>query len=100
VRSDLRALLENVSLTTIGLGVAFGYALVSFATGVGQFVDGLLTHTSSSDDGDYGQALTWRVGHRVLSLDTTLIGAVEIVVVLAVAYYVRRAGTSTARATT
>jgi hypothetical protein len=93
VREDLAALVKDVGLTTIGLGVALGYALLSFATGVAVFVDGLLTHVSSSDSVGYsGQGLSWLVGHRLVSLDQVLIGAIELAVVLAAVYYVRRAG--------
>jgi hypothetical protein len=94
VRDDLAALVKDVGLATVGLGVAFGYALFNFAGGVAQFVDGLLTRASSTDGTGSGLGLTWDVGHRLVTLDAMLVGAVELIVVLAAAYYVRRVGRS------
>jgi hypothetical protein len=97
VRDDLAALVKDVGLTTIGLGVAFGYALFSFGSGVATFVDGLLTRTSSSSSDssytiDTGPGLSWQVGHRLVTLDAMLIGAIELLVVLAAAYFLRQPG--------
>lgn len=94
MREELLALVKDIGLTTVGLGVAFGYALFNFAGGVAQLVDGLLTHASSTDGPGSGPGLTWDVGHRVVTLDALLVGAIELIVVLAAAYYVRRAGRS------
>lgn len=88
VRSELKALVKDIGLTTIGLGVAFGYALISFAGGFGQFVDQLFTHVGPDDD--YGGGLTWVVGRHVISLDLLVIGAIELVVVCIVGYLVLR----------
>jgi hypothetical protein len=98
VRDDLAALVEDVGLATVGLGVAFGYALYSFGVGVAQLVDGLLTRTSSSSESvGAGPGLTWRVDGRLVTVDALLVGAIELAVVLAAAYLVRRAGRTRGR---
>jgi hypothetical protein len=82
---------------TLAFGLALGYALFDLAQGVAEFVDALTTHLPATGDdvisytltARFGGGLTWRIGHRVLTLDGILSGLIEVALVLAVAAYVR-----------
>ena len=94
LRDDLERLLEDVTLLTIGFAIALGWSLFQFARGVATFVDGLTTHLPPNDEGGFsfgsvGGGMTWQVGHHIVSLDGMLTGLIELLLVLAVAVYVR-----------
>jgi uncharacterized membrane protein YjjB (DUF3815 family) len=92
VREDLDRLLRDVTLVTLALAVATGWSLYQLAHGVATFVDGLFVHLPSGG-GYYPQAglgLTWTAGHRVITLDAILVGAIELALVLLAAHRVAR----------
>jgi hypothetical protein len=95
MRDDLDALLDDTTLTTLLLAIAIGWSLYQFAHGVGTLIDGLLTHLlpSANDSFSYpisGGALTWVVGHRLVTLDAAFIGAIELAIAVAAAVFVQR----------
>ncbi len=92
MRDDLERLLDDITLVTLALAIAVGYALFQFAHGVAVLVDGAATHLPSGDlfGGVSGYGLTWQVGHHLLSFDSLVVGAIELVVALAAAVWVAR----------
>jgi hypothetical protein len=91
VLDAVEEVLADVKLTTLAFAIAIGWSIYQVAYGVGQLVDGLLTHLSSDGSG-FGPtgALTWVVGHHIVSLDTLLVGVLELTTALVVAAFVRR----------
>jgi hypothetical protein len=94
VLDELDELIRDATLTTLLLAIAIGWSLYQFAHGVGTLIDGLLTRlppgVSSFSGPISGGALTWVVGHRVVSLDAVLIGATELAVTVTAGVLIRR----------
>ncbi|HEY4346668.1 MAG TPA: hypothetical protein VGM80_03700 [Gaiellaceae bacterium] len=89
---ELENILRDVTMTGLAFAIAIGWSLLQVAQGVSTFVEGLATHVS--DQGSYAGsfaagAMTWTVGHHVLTIDGLVTGLVELAVVLATAAYVR-----------
>jgi len=95
MRDDLDSLLRDTTLTTLLLAIAIGWSLYQFVHGVGTFIDGLLTHLPPGVSDSFsapisGGALTWVVGHRLVSLDAALIGAIELSIAATAAVFIQR----------
>jgi hypothetical protein len=85
---ELENILRDVTMTGLAFAIAIGWSLLQVAQGVSTFVEGLATHVS--DQGSFAAgAMTWTVGHHVLTIDGLVTGLVELAVVLATAAYVR-----------
>lgn len=87
-------MLRDGILVRFGLAVAAGFALLDLARGAATTVTALLTPRDGDDEdfylGRYGYALTWRIGDRVLTLEEFLKGAIELAIVLLVAWLALR----------
>jgi hypothetical protein len=93
MREDLERLLRDTTLTTLALAIAVGWSLFQVCHGTATLVDGLTTHVNNAGTDGFainGYGMTWAVGHRLLSLDSLVVGLVELAVALAVAVFVRR----------
>jgi hypothetical protein len=91
VLDAVEEVLADVKLTTLAFAIAIGWSVYQVAYGVAQLVDGLLAHLPSDGSGFGPQgALTWVVGHHIVSLDSLLVGVLELTTALAVAAFVRR----------
>jgi hypothetical protein len=84
------AVLDDVKLTTLAFAIAIGWSVYQVGVGLAQLVDGLLAHLPGDQSFGPQGALTWVVGHRVVSLDSLLTGLIELGVALAAAAFVRR----------
>jgi hypothetical protein len=87
----LDRLVRELSLATLALGIAGGWALFQVAQGVAQSVSTLF---SDPPDGTHyfveTEPLTWFVGDRVLTLGALLRGLIELAVVVIAAALVTR----------
>ena len=95
MRDDLDSLLKDTTLTTLLLAIAIGWSLYQFAHSVGTFIDGLLTHFPPGVIDSFsapitGGALTWVVGHRLVTLDAAFVGAIELSIAVTAAVFVQR----------
>jgi hypothetical protein len=92
MRDALEGLLRDLTLVTLMLAIALGWALFQVGEGVAELVSNLLIDWPRSSDAlsaiPYTQPLTWIVGGRVITLGPLLEGAIEFVVVLAVAVFI------------
>lgn len=89
MREALDRLLKDLTLITLALGFALGWALLQFAEGVSNVITTLLNDYEEVS-GNPDLLLTWRVGEgHLLSLGQLLEGSIELAVVLAVAAFVR-----------
>lgn len=97
MRESLDRLLRDLTLVTLALAIALGWALFQVAEGVAQLVSGLL-YEAPGIGGDLGLVpyglytgvLTWEVGGRLLTFGQLVVGLVELAFVLAVAALVYR----------
>jgi hypothetical protein len=95
LRDELDRLLEDTTMLTVAFAIALGWSVYELARGVATFVDGLTLHLPAPDANGFGAGfgssggLSWVVGRHVISLDGMLIGLLQLVLVLAVAAYVR-----------
>jgi hypothetical protein len=94
MRDALDRLFQDLTLVTIALAIALGWALFQFASGVSELVSTLFIEFPPSEDllrsVRLSEPLTWAVEGRILTFGPLLRGAIELAVVLAVAILVRR----------
>jgi hypothetical protein len=95
MRADLEKLLRDTTLVTLALAIGFGWSLYHLAQGIAQFIDTLTANVPKDEPLGYFEpgssgGLTWRVGHRVLTLDGILQGLIELAVVATVAVLISR----------
>jgi hypothetical protein len=82
-------------MLTIAFAIALGWSLYQLAHAVAAFIDGLTVHLPPRDASGFGgefttgSGLAWIVGRHVVSLDGMLMGLLQVVIVLAIAAYVR-----------
>ena len=104
MRADLRRLVQDAWLVTIGLALALGWALTDLVRGIGSFVDHLMLHvpTGNGLNSAYtqiyapgGNALTWVVHGHVVTVDGIVVGLIEVAAALMVAILVARYRSST-----
>jgi hypothetical protein len=88
VREAFARLARDLTLVTLALGVALGWALFQVAQGISEAITTLLKHYPSSAFYDY-QPLTWHVGGRVVLLLRLVQGLIELAVLLLLAAWVR-----------
>ena len=80
---------RRLTLLTLMLGVALGWALFEIARGVGVLVTTLLKHVP--DDGLYQyQPLAWQVGDRVILIQELVEGLIELGLLLLLAVGISR----------
>ena len=90
----LDQLLRDITLVTLALGLALGWSLVRFASGIAQLVSGVFVNYP--DDVLNGSRLytqgpqTWVVGDRLLIFGPLIQSAIELGLVLLVALLVVR----------
>src|SRR3954451_9290429 len=96
MRDDLERLLDDLTLVSLTLAVAAGWSLYQLAHGIAIFFDTLTGHLPSDSYSlrSSGYGMTWVVDSRVVSLDGVFIGLVELAVLLTVAVFVSRRGSS------
>jgi hypothetical protein len=97
MRADLGRLIRDVSLVTLALAIALGWAVLDLTRGIASFVDHLLLHVPAHQDNAIafayspgGGALTWVVHQHVITLDGMLTGAIEVGAVLLAATLIAR----------
>lgn len=88
MREALDRLLRDLTLTTLALAIALGWALYQFAAGISDLVATLLVEYPDTGGGSLDLPLTWQIGGRVLTFHQLLRGSIDLVVVLAVAAFV------------
>ena len=90
MRERLDALISDLTLTSIALGIAIGYALFQVGRGLAATITTLLHHYPSADLRviAHGDSLTWQVGSRVFTIGDLLGGLIELAVVVGVAMFV------------
>jgi hypothetical protein len=91
MRRALDSLLRDLTLVSIALAIALGWSLFQLASGVSDLITLFFVNYDAENAAAFGssQPLTWTVGDRVLSFYPLLRGAVQLVVVLAVALFIR-----------
>lgn len=96
-RRALSDLIHDTSLMTLAFAIALGWALFQVAQGLSTFVVTLLGNYSRDRLAiypgfpEFGGALVWTVGDRVIFLSPLLGGLIELGLVLLVVLAVRRA---------
>ena len=95
MRASLDRLLRDITLITLALAIALGWALFQVAEAIAQLVAGLLYEIEGDNDSfffpsRYTTVLVWDVGGRVLMLGPLVVGLIELGVVLVVGLFVYR----------
>lgn len=91
MKLSLVALIRDVSLVTLALGLALGWSLYQIALGVAYFVEDISIHGAlAASDGRYAVpvtvgAFTWVVRGRILNLDQLVMGLIDLGSILAIA---------------
>ena len=92
MRESLDRLIRDLTLTTLALAIAGGWALFQVASGLANAITTLLNHFPPGDlygRPSYYGVLAWRVGDRILAVGDLVKGLIELALVIAVAVLIR-----------
>jgi len=100
VRAAFDRLLRDLTLTTLALAIALGWALFQVAEGIAELAAGLLYEIDADQEARgisgffyptrYTGVLVWNVGGRLLTFGHLVVGLIELAVVLVVAVFIYR----------